>query len=92
MTKMQFEPYEPELGPPKPHECLDGFLSHTWQMAIEEGQVSLFTDCHLCSEGIWHWVTSDELALDAIPVLLTPHVEGQGSDGVYTWIELTPVT
>lgn len=46
------ENYEPEQGPPKPLACVDGIESHVWDMFIEEGQVTLIADCHLCTEGI----------------------------------------
>lgn len=84
---------EPELGPPKPLACDSGITSHIWQLEIEEGQITLTTDCTLCSDGI-NEVDREWFEGGPFPVRMHIHTEaGQPCYGIdpHVWIELIPV-
>lgn len=83
---------ELELGPPKPLACADGITSHVWQLEIEEGQITLTTDCTLCSDGL-NEVDREWFSGGPFAVRMHIHKEaGQPYYGIdpHVWIELIP--
>lgn len=77
------EPYGPRCPGPGTHD--------TWELAIEEGQVTLTSGCKECEEGLGNYTNPEEYAMDAIPIELVCHVEDQGDDH-YVWWEMIPKT
>jgi hypothetical protein len=85
------------LGPEKPWRCVDGYESHEWMLAIEEGRVVLHTDCNLCCSGIADWGADDDMVFQMEPIAVRLAVEsdpGNPPYGIdpYCWIDLTPVS
>lgn len=84
------------LGPPKPWRCVDGYESHKWTLAIEEGRVVLHTDCELCCSGLADWSADDDMLFQMEPItvrLAVEHDQGNPPYGIdpYAWIDVTPV-
>lgn len=47
------EPLDPELGPPCPDFCEEGYESHTWRYEVDYDGSSLSTDeCPICNRGM----------------------------------------
>ena len=92
MPKIDWEIMDPndvEYGPPIPWRCLEGWGSHTWQLSIEEGRITLTTDCLICQRA----VSQEESELFemhiSVPVRLETFVEDQG-DNSYHYHLLEP--
>ncbi len=84
--------YGPDYGPPKPRFCIDGPSLHRWELSIEEGEVTLGTDCRLCTDGLFAQFTSEEFEMhDTLYVSLAIHIENEGSDMAYPWVEITEI-
>ena len=82
---------EIELGPPKPHRCVDGPQSHRWLLVVEEGRVGLSCpDCRLCHDGIVESELMDDIELDEIPVTVAIESAGVG-DSTYVYLRATAV-
>jgi len=88
---------EPELGPPRPAECIEGLDSHEWRLSIEEGQVTLSCDCTLCEYGLNNIIGPE---LDSIyemqPIAVRLGIEhdpGNPPYGIdpYVWIQISPI-
>ena len=76
------------LGPPKPYQCVAGAESHDWTLTIEEGNVTISTNCNLCDDGM-NEVPPEVFEMDGLPVKIEWFHENQGDDS-YSYITLKP--
>lgn len=70
--------------------CEGPIAERPHRLSIVEGRVSLTCatcDLHLPYEDWWG---EEAVEMEPIPVRLVVHVENEGSDAVYCWLEVTP--
>jgi hypothetical protein len=75
----------PVLGPPCP-----GPNIHAWSLAIEEGQMSLYSGCEECEEGILGPMGGEDVGMGPIKGRLECHVERYYGGDVDVWWEFIP--
>lgn len=91
ITQWELDPL-PRYGPHMPHNCENGWESHTWEFTIEEGQVGITSkECQMCSYGFNNIIEHDLIEMRSIPVdLKFVKEEGYARDDINYWWELTP--
>jgi hypothetical protein len=79
------------LGPPRPFECPDGWMSHQWTLSIEEGQMSVQTaDCPICSDGFQAHSYPEDFTMDAIPITMEWFSERTHDGDGFSYCIITP--
>jgi hypothetical protein len=86
----------PFVGPAKPFQCVDGYASHEWAMAIEEGRVVLSTDCNLCDSGMADWSADDDTVFEMAPMPVAVEVMSSPGNPPYgidpcVWVQISAV-